>query len=515
MQTLGDFLEFGPDGTVEFRHHIVRDVAYEGLSYRRRRELHLRAGAAIERLVGDDTESVAEPLSFHFYEGRDYQRAWRYARVAGDRAREDYANVEAAAHYRRALDAVRRLAGIDPQEVRSTWVLVGDVLEQAGLLEDALDAYRKASSLTSSDPVERAQILLKRARARERAGRFVAAQRELGAAERLLEEQDGDAAARTRVAIMTFRAIVREGQERPSQALAEARRAADAAAQLGEKAQLAKAYSVMDYAHVRLGEPERASYTPLIIKIYESIGKPDEAASALGNGGAVAFVLGRWSEALDSYRRAEAAYRRTGDVVNAATAQSNIGELLINRGQLEEARVALTDAARTHRAVGHVDGALFDEIQLGRLLRGQGEHDKATKLLETVRSQAASLHLTGFALHASIHLAECLVDQQRSDDALAILAEAERAAGAEAGMFAASVALVRALALTATNALVEAEAATAAGIAEARRSGMLYELGLLLVLHSDICERLGAGTPERDRAEGSALLEQLEVVTDL
>src|SRR2546423_1336021 len=83
---VGDFLEFGPDGTVEFRHHIVRDVAYEGLSYRRRRELHLRAGTAIERLVGDDTESVAEPLSFHFYEGRDYQRAWRYARVAGDRA---------------------------------------------------------------------------------------------------------------------------------------------------------------------------------------------------------------------------------------------------------------------------------------------------------------------------------------------------------------------------------------------------------------------------------------------
>ena len=513
FEMLGDFLEFGADGTVEFRQHIVRDVAYEGLSYRRRRELHLRAGSAIERIVGDDIDAGAEHLSFHFFEGKDFERAWRYARVAGDRARSDYANVEAAAHYRRALDSVRRLSGVDPDEVRSTWVLVGDVLEQAGLLEDALDAYRKASALVTDDAVERAQILLKRARARERAGRFVAAQRELGVAERLLEGQEGDEAARVRVAILTLRAIVREGQERPRKALAEARRAAEAAERLGEAAQLAKAYSVMDYAHVRLGEPERAKYAPLIIEIYEALGEPDRAASALGNGGAVAFVLGRWSEALDCYRRAEAAYARTGDVVNAAAAQSNIGELLINRGQLEAARAALTDAARTHRAVGHVDGALFDEIQLGRLLRGQGEHEKAAELLEAARNQAAALHLTGFALHATIHLAECLVDQQRSDDALAILAEAERAAGEEAGMFAASVALVRALALSASDALVEAATATAAGIAEARRSGMRYELGLLLVLHSEICERLGVDTAERDRAEGVALLESLEVVT--
>lgn len=511
IQALGDFLAFDPDGTVRFRHLVVRDVAYEGLSYRRRRELHMRAGAAIERLVGADTDTVAESLSFHFFAGGDYERAWRYARVAGERARAEYANVEAGAHYRRALDAARRLVGIDTQEVRATWVLLGDVLEQAGLLEDALDAYRKASALTRDDPVERARMLLKRARARERAGAFVVALRELGAAERLLGELDGDVVERVRVAIMTLRAVVREGQERPHQALLEAHRAADVAVQVGERAQLAKAYAVLDYAYTALGEPERASYAPLVIEIYESIGEPDRAAPALGNYGAVAYVLGRWSEALDCYRRAEAAFVRMGDVVNAAITQSNIGELLINRGQLEEARTALTDAARTHRAVGFVDGALFDEVQLGRLLRSEGNVDAAAKLLEEVRDEAATLGLHGTALHASVHLAECCVDLGRPGEALAILADAERAAGEEAGMFSASVALVRTQARAATGDLEPAEWHARAAVDEARRAGMRYELGLALLLHADIAERLGRGEGTAERTEGRALLDALLV----
>ncbi|MGZ8755870.1 MAG: adenylate/guanylate cyclase domain-containing protein, partial [Acidimicrobiia bacterium] len=77
----------GPEG-MRFRHGLLRDVAYEGLSYRRRRELHSRAARATERLAGEDTRAVADLLSLHFSLAQEYEPTWRYARMAGDDDRD-------------------------------------------------------------------------------------------------------------------------------------------------------------------------------------------------------------------------------------------------------------------------------------------------------------------------------------------------------------------------------------------------------------------------------------------
>ena len=65
-RTLEGFLEEdGPD-RLQFRHALVRDIAYEGLSYRKRRELHLRAAALVRRVAGNDPESFADILRSGF-----------------------------------------------------------------------------------------------------------------------------------------------------------------------------------------------------------------------------------------------------------------------------------------------------------------------------------------------------------------------------------------------------------------------------------------------------------------
>ena len=51
-------------------------------------------------------EEFSELLSLHyFYAKSDGDRTWRFSRMAGNRAREIYANHEAAAFYQRALIA--------------------------------------------------------------------------------------------------------------------------------------------------------------------------------------------------------------------------------------------------------------------------------------------------------------------------------------------------------------------------------------------------------------------------
>ena len=64
---LGEFLRSDDGGWVWFRHHLVRDVAYEGLPYSVRRELHERvAESIVERVGADDGGDAAALLSLHF-----------------------------------------------------------------------------------------------------------------------------------------------------------------------------------------------------------------------------------------------------------------------------------------------------------------------------------------------------------------------------------------------------------------------------------------------------------------
>ena len=82
-----------------FAHGLMRDAAYEGLAFKRRRELHARAARAIESRMTAPDEG-AEILSLHWLNAERYEQAWHYSRLAGDRARALWANAEAATFYR-------------------------------------------------------------------------------------------------------------------------------------------------------------------------------------------------------------------------------------------------------------------------------------------------------------------------------------------------------------------------------------------------------------------------------
>ena len=75
---LSDYLVTSGDGRVHFRHALLREAAYEGLPYKRRRELHSSAGRVIERRAGSGVESQADALSMHFSRAQEWDKAWRY-----------------------------------------------------------------------------------------------------------------------------------------------------------------------------------------------------------------------------------------------------------------------------------------------------------------------------------------------------------------------------------------------------------------------------------------------------
>ena len=92
---LGEFVAQDGAGFYRFRHALMRDAAYEGLAYRRRRDLHLRAGETIERQRATDDADI-DLLALHFFHGRVHDRAWRYSRGRRRLQRRKFAIVDAA-----------------------------------------------------------------------------------------------------------------------------------------------------------------------------------------------------------------------------------------------------------------------------------------------------------------------------------------------------------------------------------------------------------------------------------
>ena len=61
------------DDAYRFRHQLVRDAAYDGLSKDRRAELHLRYGTWLERTVGDRLVEIEEIVGFHLEQAHRYR----------------------------------------------------------------------------------------------------------------------------------------------------------------------------------------------------------------------------------------------------------------------------------------------------------------------------------------------------------------------------------------------------------------------------------------------------------
>ena len=92
-----------------FPHALMQEALYESLISRRRRLLHRRVALALERRVGR-TPSRLDELAFHFRIGGDHEKAWHYAKLAGDEAVRLRAWDDAAAHYEHALASLEEMS---------------------------------------------------------------------------------------------------------------------------------------------------------------------------------------------------------------------------------------------------------------------------------------------------------------------------------------------------------------------------------------------------------------------
>ena len=507
---LARFLEADGPLRYRFRNGLVCDVVYDGLAYRSRARLHLEAGQAFETLSADDADAAM--LSLHFSNAGDHERAYRYAGLAADRADRTFNAAEAVVHYERAVEAARRINHVRDDEVCRLLVSLGDARQHAGLFEGALDAYRKAARVAGDDVVVRAEIHLRRARVRERAGTYSLALGETSRGRKVAAKVDGAVSDAVQARSLAFAAIVQSRQSRARQAWRTGMAAADLAERCGEQAALARAYHAVFLAGVLLGEPGKAEWASRALELYETLGDLEGQADMANNLGVIAYFDSRWDDTLEWYRQAIDADRRIGNLLDAAMTEANIGEVLVNQGRLDEAEPLLRNAVRVLRASDY-GAAPFVEMHLGRLLTAQGGFEAAESLLRGGVEQWRASGRAASVYETSIYLADCLVRSGRPEEGLEVIAHATGAEPEEVAIFEAARAAVSASALIELGFVDEAVSTICDGVELARERSLTFDLARLLMLADQIGppfdERLGTTKPAE---EAHHLLDRLGVV---
>jgi class 3 adenylate cyclase/tetratricopeptide (TPR) repeat protein len=509
-RTLRRFLVPDGEGRLRFSNAMVRDVAYDSLSFRRRRELHLRA-ARVTEARSDDPDAAADILSLHYSEGGDAGHTWHYARIAGDRARDAFANIEASAHYQRALDSARHVPDAGDADKSKVWTALGDVRELSGTFDEALDAYRRATSL-SNDPIDVARLAEKRARVRERSGRYSLALREITGGYRTVSDVHSIEAGRIRARLSAFAASVRLAQGKLKEAMRQATRAAEEAEETGERDALARAYSMLDVYYRWSGQPDKAVYGTRALAIYEELGDLNGQGVVNGNMGVEAYFDGRWADSIEHYGKSRDAFRKTGNEVQAVYAESNLAEILVNQGRTEEAKPMLEGALRVMLASDWLDGASFVQVQLARVMSKEGDLEAALGLFNKAQNQLLDLGETRSIAELVVYQAECLLDFGRPEEALAALNEAEAVVGEESAVHSAGMLRARGLALMELGDLIGARGAIESGLSVAESQGLAYEIALLLIAQARLVEAEGGAAGET-LSKGLRMLDELGVIT--
>jgi tetratricopeptide (TPR) repeat protein len=491
-------------GKYRFRTTLVRDAAYEGLPYRRRRALHNRVGETIEANAGVSTEEELGTLALHFYEGQRWDKSWDYCRKAGDRAMRIYANVEASRFYEKALVAGRRLHGAHASELAELYERRGDALYLLGDYDAADRALSAARRLTGSDPVKTAGIVVKQVNITNRTGRYRDSNLRVGRALASLKGRRGREAAASRARLMVLNGGTRFFQNRRSDSIRWGKLAVTEARKSDAKDALAQAYKLLDLAYKENGEIEKAVFAPQALKLYEELGDLRNQAQILNNQGIIAQELSDWDRALELYNRSLEILETMGDRANAVLAKYNIAEILSDQGRLDEAEPLLREAIRVWRGQGADADVAEARRELAKLFARRGEFDQADELLKSALEEQVKTGKTGEALVTTVRAAELSCLRGDGADALkAVETAIAQAAAVEGGsVYLPMLRRLRAWALMQVEQDTAADAEITAATTEARDRADRYECLLLADAFVALRAKQGrdASTVSADRA---------------
>jgi class 3 adenylate cyclase/tetratricopeptide (TPR) repeat protein len=495
---------------LRFRHPLLREVAYAGLPYRRRRELHARAAEVLETTTSA-ADRRPEILALHYFVARNYDKAMDYGWRAGERAMARYAPAAAADAYRRAAQAARLSPGVSPRERSFYLEALGDAEYLAGRPTEAAAAYLEALRAVRGQPLREAHLALKQTLVEQRRGHYSNALRQASLGLRAVSDTTGPEAGAIRARLQARYAFCRMQQGRYTDARRWAERGLAEAEPVNELPAQALAHLVLHA--VEVAGPEAELHGETALRIFEQLGDLTNQAQMLNNMAVQRLAEGRWPDALLMFTRAAETFRRLGDAPNAANADCNRAEVLVRQGRSDEALPLLRNTLRVARAVGDEELVALVRKEMGRAQSRAGNVAAGLILLEEARTELTRLREPQAVVDADIASAEAHLLAGRPEQALVLIEEAAtEAASISAATLLPSAYRVQAAVLLATGDIAQARTALAKGLRQSASPDAAHERGFLLAVAARIARQDNDPDADRLAEQAREALELLGVV---
>lgn len=404
-----------------FRHIVFQQYLYNTLDTIRRADLHRAIAEELEQRYDGETQLIARQLARHYSIAGNDARALHYYTVAGDAAAAVYANAEAEAHYRRALELAgapstdAEQAGLSRQLLH-LYLRLGRALELSSRQDRAIVAYEEMERVAQErdDPAMALASLLARAALRTTVNfaRNPVEGRALLERARAIALDMDDRAAEARILwnLLILNAYTggdaRERLVHGEEALALAR-------ELDLPEQLAFTLHDSFYAYAGTGQWEKARAAVCEARaLWKKLDNLPMFSASLMRLHWATLVTGDYEDATAF---AEEAFRLGVESHNAeaqALSHFMLGFVHWERGQIEQALAVMTEDIALAETINSLTPLVGTRADLGLLYGELGDVERGLALAEQAR-RVAEEHLP--ILRFWPHAVQVLLHLQKDD----------------------------------------------------------------------------------------------------
>ena len=411
-------------GTAEhiFKHAVLREVTYETVLKRLRKQYHLRTAEWLRGQTSERASELTGVIADHLEHAGELSQAVALLTTAGDEAAAKYINQEAIQFYSRALallaetDPYRRCQLLLKRE--KLYELLGKKdLQEKDLMElERLLATGGEESWEEAKTTIEPEIQLRRAYFTLEKGNIIQAEAEAEKAQELADYK-GLKELSSYATVILASSLYRQGKyeqgkARVEQGLDLARKAGDLIGQrrlLNIKGMIAQ--DQMDWAAAQAALQES-------LELARKIGDRRGESNTRANLAMLAGTLGNLNEARNEYLEALSISREIGELYGEGIILSNLGWLAGLWGDFEVAAAYCQQNLEIALEIGDRIGEISALVNLSAFLGRQGNYQTALEYAERGLKIAHEFHTSPW-------IAWSLTYQGHAQAGLGLVAEAE------------------------------------------------------------------------------------------
>ena len=380
----------------QFQHALIRETLYEELRPLRRRQLHRRVAAAMERLAKSGPIENPAILAKHFIDGAEDEKAVPYLRQAGQKAYHFYANDEAVDYLSQASEILEDIApDLSGEALEANLRQYFDLLSQqrdvCNMMGDRNREFTILENLqelaeTLDDHKRWVEVMTRLSTYYWHIGKLAEAEETARQALEVAHQNDdeqGQQAALERIARVLW-------TKRDGKSMDYATQALSLAQKLGDRPREGRLTELVGHIFTdTLHEPDRAAlYFNQALKICREIRNPYEESWTLWGIGGLALLIDDYTQALERFAEAKKIAENIGATLQVGWDWYHMGDAWYNLGDYEQSLSCYQQAQSIFNNSQHPRGKIYVLISLGLAFMAIGNFDEAATYLEQAARQA-------------------------------------------------------------------------------------------------------------------------------